>query len=295
MRDYGRHMDTSVGRRSPSCAPESRRPERGEPRALDPERRCRGEVRSPDASAHGLRVERRASDRRQLRPICSSSSMRSTGSTRPLGVQVRDLRGQPHPRSPSSTSCARSTGRHDRCARTHRGRDRHLEARPSVRRIADDAEIVDELGVTATSVAKRGAAISMVGMWRWFSINIGGETHLGAASPLGDTIAGGTHEPVEAFELAGARVICAPRRSARRLNASAGALAHCYESRTLARDRQRARRDREPRVCQIHRKAIVERCLAGGTTSERRSAQRVAVRTRSHRRRVAVDRVAPIG
>jgi RNA polymerase sigma factor FliA len=123
-------------------------------------------------------------------------------------------------------------------------------------RSPDDEEMAFELGVTRSHLAKARRDISLVGV-RALDEPLLARSDLDAGATLGDTIGGGEGDPVEEFdsletsELLADAISRMPDRERRVLTL------YYYEHLTLARIGEMLGVT-ESRVCQIHRKAILD-------------------------------------
>jgi len=123
-----------------------------------------------------------------------------------------------------------------------------------LRRRPDDIEIATELGVTSTSLAKSRRAINMVGI-RALDELLPASSDFGSGETLGDTIAGGTHDPVEEFEEQETSYLLAQAITRMPDRERLVLTLYYYENLTLAQIGDTLGVT-ESRVCQIHRKSI---------------------------------------
>ena len=116
-----------------------------------------------------------------------------------------------------------------------------------LRRSPDDREVATELGMTESELATVLGQISFVGVVALDELLSAGAER-GSGATVGDTIAGGGHDPVEAFESEEMRQVLADAINRMPDRERLVLTLYYYEGPHARRDRQRARRHREPRA-----------------------------------------------
>ncbi|MCU1465699.1 MAG: polymerase, sigma 28 subunit, SigD/FliA/WhiG, partial [Actinomycetia bacterium] len=125
-----------------------------------------------------------------------------------------------------------------------------------LRRSPDDKEVAAELGVTEGELATTLGQISFVGVVALDELLSAGSER-GSGATVGDTIAGGGHDPVEAFESEEMRQVLADAINRMPDRERLVLTLYYYEGLTLA-EIGNVLGVTESRVCQIHTKAIFQ-------------------------------------
>jgi RNA polymerase sigma factor FliA len=125
-----------------------------------------------------------------------------------------------------------------------------------LRRSPDDKEVAAELGVTENELATTLGQISFVGVVALDELLSAGSER-GSGATVGDTIAGGGHDPVEAFESEEMRQVLADAINRMPDRERLVLTLYYYEGLTLA-EIGNVLGVTESRVCQIHTKAIFQ-------------------------------------
>ena len=125
-----------------------------------------------------------------------------------------------------------------------------------LRRSPDDKEVAAELGVTEDELATTLGQISFVGVVALDELLSAGSER-GSGGTVGDTIAGGGHDPVEAFESEEMRQVLADAINRMPDRERLVLTLYYYEGLTLA-EIGNVLGVTESRVCQIHTKAIFQ-------------------------------------
>ncbi len=125
-----------------------------------------------------------------------------------------------------------------------------------LRRSPDDKEVAAELGVTEDELATTLGQISFVGVVALDELLSAGSER-GSGATVGDTIAGGGHDPVEAFESEEMRQVLADAINRMPDRERLVLTLYYYEGLTLA-EIGNVLGVTESRVCQIHTKAIFQ-------------------------------------
>jgi RNA polymerase sigma factor for flagellar operon FliA len=125
-----------------------------------------------------------------------------------------------------------------------------------LRRSPEDKEVAAELGVTEDELATTLGQISFVGIVALDELLSAGSER-GSGATVGDTIAGGGHDPVEAFESEEMRQVLADAINRMPDRERLVLTLYYYEGLTLA-EIGNVLGVTESRVCQIHTKAIFQ-------------------------------------
>ena len=125
-----------------------------------------------------------------------------------------------------------------------------------LRRSPDDKEVAAELGVTEGELATTLGQISFVGVVALDELLSAGSER-GSGATVGDTIAGGGHDPVEAFESEEMRQVLADAINRMPDRERLVLTLYYYEGLTLA-EIGTVLGVTESRVCQIHTKSIFQ-------------------------------------
>ena len=125
-----------------------------------------------------------------------------------------------------------------------------------LRRSPDDKEVAAELGVTEEELATTLGQISFVGVVALDELLSAGSER-GSGATVGDTIAGGGHDPVEAFESEEMRQVLADAINRMPDRERLVLTLYYYEGLTLA-EIGNVLGVTESRVCQIHTKAVLQ-------------------------------------
>ncbi len=125
-----------------------------------------------------------------------------------------------------------------------------------LRRSPDDKEVATELGVSEEELATTLGQISFVGVVALDELLSAGSER-GSGATVGDTIAGGGHDPVEAFESEEMRQVLADAINRMPDRERLVLTLYYYEGLTLA-EIGNVLGVTESRVCQIHTKAIFQ-------------------------------------
>ncbi len=125
-----------------------------------------------------------------------------------------------------------------------------------LRRSPEDKEVAAELGVTENELATTLGQISFVGVVALDELLSAGSER-GSGATVGDTIAGGGHDPVEAFESEEMRQVLADAINRMPDRERLVLTLYYYEGLTLA-EIGNVLGVTESRVCQIHTKAIFQ-------------------------------------
>ena len=125
-----------------------------------------------------------------------------------------------------------------------------------LRRSPEDKEVATELGMTEQELATVLGQISFVGVVALDELLSAGSER-GSGATVGDTIAGGGHDPVEAFESEEMRQVLADAINRMPDRERLVLTLYYYEGLTLA-EIGGVLGVTESRVCQIHTKAILQ-------------------------------------
>ena len=125
-----------------------------------------------------------------------------------------------------------------------------------LRRTPTDRELADELGMTEDELAQTLSQVSFVGVIALDELLSAGSER-GSGATVGDTIAGGGHDPVEAFEIDEMKHLLADAINRMPDRERLVLTLYYYEGLTLA-EIGGVLGVTESRVCQIHTKAILQ-------------------------------------
>ena len=125
-----------------------------------------------------------------------------------------------------------------------------------LRRSPEDKEVAAELDMTEEELATVLGQISFVGVVALDELLTAGSER-GSGSTVGDTIAGGGHDPVEAFESEEMRQVLADAINRMPDRERLVLTLYYYEGLTLA-EIGSVLGVTESRVCQIHTKAVIQ-------------------------------------
>ena len=139
-----------------------------------------------------------------------------------------------------------------------------------LRRTPDDAEVATELGLSEGEFAQTLSQISFVGLVALDELLSAGSER-GSSATVGDTIADGAHDPVQAFELDEMKHVLADAINRMPDRERLVLTLYYYEGLTLSEIGQ-VLGVTESRVCQIHTKAIFQ--LRGRLSEPERPAVR---------------------